>query len=158
MDPLTPDQRKRNMGSIRARNTRPEMIIRRGLHARGFRYRLHVRNLPGTPDLVFAGRRAAVFVHGCFWHGHDCSLFKMPASNGEFWEAKISRNQVRDRLVAEALIKAGWRILTIWECALRGPGRIPEAALFDQVSDWLMSGGERFSMTGRDRKARRVTS
>jgi DNA mismatch endonuclease (patch repair protein) len=80
------------MSRIRAKDTKPEMMIRRGLHARGLRYRLHVRQLPGRPDLVFPSRRAVVFVHGCFWHGHDCPLFKRPASRQEFWDAKIARN------------------------------------------------------------------
>ena len=147
-DPLTQEQRRDNMARIRARNTKPEMVVRRGLHARGFRYRLHVRGMPGSPDLVFPARRAVIFLHGCFWHGHDCALFKLPASNASFWEAKIGRNQVRDRAAIAALGGSGWRVLIIWECALRGPGRMSEAAMFDQVTAWLGGGPDLQELRG----------
>jgi DNA mismatch endonuclease (patch repair protein) len=111
------------MSRIRARDTRPEMLIRRGLHARGFRFRLHVRKLPGSPDLVFPGRGAVILIHGCFWHGHDCPLFRRPATRPEFWAAKISANRQRDANAKVALGAAGWRQLTVWECALRGRAR-----------------------------------
>src|SRR5258707_1082131 len=117
-EPLSQEQRKRNMARVPAPRTSPGMPPCRGVQTEGFRYRLHVRALPGSPDLVFPARRAIIFVHGCFWHGHDCELFKLPASNTAFWEAKISRNQARDQLAIAALIKAGWRILDVWECAL----------------------------------------
>ena len=109
------------MAGIRGRNTRPELVIRKALHARGFRYRLHVAGLPGKPDIVLPRFRAVIFVHGCFWHGHDCPLFRLPATRSEFWEAKISRNRERDREVLGALKTTGWRCLTVWECAIRGP-------------------------------------
>lgn len=144
-DPLTPDQRRRNMSAIRGSDTRPEMIVRRGLHARGLRYRLHVRELPGTPDLVFPSRRAVIFVHGCFWHGHDCVLFKLPASNPDFWLTKISRNQARDAEAVAALGQTGWRVLNVWECALRGRGRLPQAMMFDEIVAWLDGGPARGS-------------
>lgn len=97
------------MAGIRGKDTRPEMILRRGLHARGFRFRLHDRRLPGSPDLVFPGRRAAVFVHGCFWHGHACPLFRLPATRQEFWRAKIEGNAARDKGAEAALLADGWR-------------------------------------------------
>jgi len=128
------------MAGIRGKDTRPEMILRRGLHARGFRFRLHDRRLPGSPDLVFPGRRAVIFVHGCFWHGHDCHLFRLPATRQEFWRAKIEGNAARDAATEDALVSAGWRVLTIWECALKGRKRLPVETLLDRVSAWLVAG------------------
>lgn len=115
-----PETRRLNMQRIRSRDTKPELMIRRGLHARGHRFRLHVRDLPGTPDLVFPRYRAVIQVHGCFWHGHDCALSAIPKTNTEFWAAKIAANIARDKTVTDKLGKLGWRHLTIWECALRG--------------------------------------
>ena len=123
-DVHTPEQRSYNMSRIRGRDTRPEMLIRRGLHARGFRFQLHRRDLPGRPDLVFPGRMAAFHIHGCFWHGHTCPMFRLPATRTEFWRSKIDANQFRDLRAAEALAALGWRQLFIWECALRGPARL----------------------------------
>jgi DNA mismatch endonuclease (patch repair protein) len=139
-DPLTPDQRRRNMSAVRGKDTRPEMLIRRGLHAAGFRYRLHGPGLPGRPDLVFPGRKAVIFVHGCFWHGHDCPLFRFPSTRQEFWETKIGRNQQRDAKVAAKLKAAGWRVLNIWECALRGPERLPQGDVIAMAGLWLEAG------------------
>jgi DNA mismatch endonuclease, patch repair protein len=99
------------MAGIGPANTKPEMLIRRGLHALGYRYRLHVKGLPGKPDLVFPGRRAAIFVHGCFWHGHDCTLFRWPATREDFWRNKIAGNINRDRKTAALLLDQGWRVL-----------------------------------------------
>lgn len=125
MDVLTPEQRRFNMSRIRSKDTKPELLIRRGLHAAGLRYSLHVRELPGRPDLVFPRYRAAIQIHGCFWHGHDCQLFRLPATRQAFWAAKIAGNQDRDRQTAAALQAAGWRLLIVWECALKGPTRRP---------------------------------
>ncbi len=111
------------MSGIRGKNTKPELIVRKALFAQGFRYRLHVKSLPGKPDVVLPKYRTVIFVHGCFWHGHDCRLFKLPASNRAFWRAKIRRNQENDRKAVRALRKDGWRVITVWECALRGPNR-----------------------------------
>lgn len=132
--------RSRMMAGIRGKDTRPEMILRRGLHARGFRYRLHDRRLPGSPDLVFPGRRAVIFIHGCFWHGHGCHLFRLPATRREFWEAKIEGNRARDEAAGAALLAAGWRVLTIWECALKGRERLPVDEVLDRAADWLANG------------------
>lgn len=132
--------RSRMMAGIRGKNTRPEMILRRGLHARGFRYRLHDRRLPGSPDLVFPGRRAVIFIHGCFWHGHGCHLFRLPATRREFWEAKIEGNRARDEAAEAALMADGWRVLTIWECALKGRERLPVDDVLDRAADWLTNG------------------
>jgi DNA mismatch endonuclease (patch repair protein) len=130
--------RSRMMSGIRGKNTKPEWLIRRSLHARGFRYRLHAGELPGKPDLVLPKYGAAIFVHGCFWHGHGCHLFKWPASREEFWRAKIESNIQRDARNIAALLDAGWRVATIWECGLRCKGG-PEAAV-ERLSDWLISG------------------
>lgn len=148
-DPLTAAQRHHCMQQIRGRNTKPELLIRRGLHARGWRYRLHRRDLPGRPDLALAGRRAVVFVHGCFWHGHDCPLFRWPASNEAFWREKIAANQSRDRLAEEALKSENWRLCVVWECALKGPGRWPPESVIDAISAWL--GGDEPALTVRSR-------
>lgn len=124
-DVLTTAQRTYNMSRIRSRHTKPELLIRRGLHAQGLRYRLHDEKLPGHPDLVFPARRAVILVHGCFWHGHDCSMFKWPATRAAFWRTKITRNRERDQFATEQLLGAGWRVLIVWECALRGASRLP---------------------------------
>lgn len=117
--PTTP-QRSRMMSSIRGKNTRPERILRSLLFARGFRYRLHVRGLPGSPDLVFPKRRAVVFVHGCFWHRHEgCRYTTTPRTNEDFWRQKFQGNVARDRRHAEMLHALGWRVAVVWECALK---------------------------------------
>lgn len=139
MDVLTAEQRRKCMSRIKARNTQPEVLLRKALWRRGFRYRLHDRSLPGTPDFVFPKFRAVVFVHGCFWHGHDCLLFVVPATNTEFWMGKISGNRDRDRRALEALRDAGWRVCTVWECALRGPDRSSVDDVADRIAGWLGS-------------------
>lgn len=141
-DVHTPAQRRHNMQRVRGRDTKPEMLLRRGLHARGFRYRLHQRNLPGRPDLVFPRYRAVIFVHGCFWHGHDCPLFRWPATRREFWEKKIKDNRARDARAIEALQNAGWRVLIVWECALRGPERWSRDNILGEAGTFLIRGGE----------------
>lgn len=122
-DILTKEQRRINMSRIRGRDTKPEMILRRGLHRMGLRFRVHRKGLPGNPDLVFPGPRAVIFVHGCFWHMHLCRMFRWPATRPEFWREKISRNHERDVAAVQVLTEAGWRILVVWECAMRGPKR-----------------------------------
>ncbi|MFD1211909.1 very short patch repair endonuclease [Arthrobacter sp. GCM10027362] len=123
-DVFTPEQRSANMSRIRGKDTKPELVVRRLLHARGFRYRLHGSaagsTLPGKPDLVFAGRRKVIFVNGCFWHLHDCRVGRHgPSSNVEFWEAKRARSAERDAAANAALREAGWDVLTVWECELK---------------------------------------
>jgi len=128
--------RSRMMSGIRGRDTKPELQVRHQLHQKGFRYRLHVAGLPGKPDLVFPKYRAVVFVHGCFWHGHDCALFKQPATRTEFWTGKISSNRARDTRQLEALRQAGWRVAIIWECALKLPTADP-VAVISRLGDWI---------------------
>ncbi|MBI2383943.1 MAG: DNA mismatch endonuclease Vsr [Gammaproteobacteria bacterium] len=116
MDSLTRERRSWLMSRIRSEDTKPELTIRHALHREGLRFRLHVKNLPGRPDLVFASRRKVIFVHGCFWHGHACKRNKMPKSRVAFWREKIATNRTRDAAVRRRLRKLGWRVLTIWEC------------------------------------------
>ena len=128
--------RSRMMSGIRGRNTKPEILIRSLLHRRGFRFRLDARDLAGRPDIVLPRYRAVIFVHGCFWHGHDCHLFKWPQTRPEFWRDKIGRNRANDAKAQAALLEAGWRVATVWECALRGANRDIEGVL-QRLIDWL---------------------
>jgi DNA mismatch endonuclease (patch repair protein) len=120
MDRLTPERRSLLMSRIRSKDTQPELVVRRMVHAMGYRYTLHGSKLPGRPDLVFPSRKKVVFVHGCFWHGHQCPRGFKPKSNAAIWEAKISGNRSRDRRTLLALRKLGWRSMVIWECATHG--------------------------------------
>lgn len=137
------------MAAIRGADTKPELIIRRGLHAQGFRYRLHDRRLPGRPDLVFKARRAVIFVHGCFWHGHNCPLFVMPKTRIDFWRDKIAGNRARDETALTALHKAGWRTAIVWECAIKGRERLGADGVFDTLSAWLSSDDETIVVRGK---------
>ena len=139
MDAVT---RSRMMSGIKGKNTKPEVSIRKALHARGFRYRIHVNYLPGKPDLVLPKYRAVVFVHGCFWHGHTCRYFKIPQTRPDFWLVKIEKNQARDRGQEVALLSDGWRVLVVWECAVRSMNKKKSPVLIDQISNWLINGNE----------------
>jgi DNA mismatch endonuclease (patch repair protein) len=120
-DTMSPEERSQRMALVRATDTKPEMIVRRLVHGMGYRYRLHRRDLPGTPDLVFSSRRAVVFVHGCFWHQHGkrCPLTRLPKSKVVFWKAKIESNHARDARNRAMLKKLGWRVFVAWECELK---------------------------------------
>lgn len=119
-DPLSPEQRHRCMASIRSTDTRPERLVRRFLFACGMRFRINVRKLPGTPDIVMRKYRTVIFVNGCFWHGHEgCKFFRMPRTNTPFWENKIQRNKERDKQNMQKLKGKGWNVITIWECELK---------------------------------------
>lgn len=147
-DVLTPAQRQLNMSRIKGKDTKPEMMIRRGLHARGLRYRLHARSLPGRPDLVFRKYNTVVFVHGCFWHAHGCALSKLPATRQDFWRTKLAANVARDRKATEALLANGWRVLVIWECAIRGPRRRQETAVLDCAATFIQAPDSQFLEIG----------
>ncbi|WP_130911165.1 very short patch repair endonuclease [Pseudomonas sp. Sample_9] len=134
--------RSRMMSGVRGKNTKPEISVRKALHARGFRYRIHVNNLPGKPDLVLPKYSAVVFVHGCFWHGHSCPYFKIPQTRTDFWCEKIRRNRARDKVQESSLLAGGWRILVIWECAVRSMNKEKSHVLIDQVAEWLINGNE----------------
>lgn len=136
-DVLTVAQRRFNMSRIRGRDTKPELILRLGLHARGLRFRLHRRDLPGCPDLVLPRFNAVLFVHGCFWHGHGCAMFKLPVTRAKFWATKIEGNRARDACALRRLERSGWRTLVLWECALRGASRRPVEVVLDEVVAWL---------------------
>jgi DNA mismatch endonuclease (patch repair protein) len=141
--------RSRMMSGIRGKDTKPELLIRRGLHSRGFRYRVHSSHMPGKPDLVFPRFRATVFVHGCFWHSHGCHLFRLPTTRPEFWMAKLARNQERDAEVRSLLNAAGWRCLVIWECALKGRLRLDLQDVLDRAAAWIRGDEPEGEIAGR---------
>lgn len=120
-DNRSPESRSALMARIMAKNTQPEWIVRRLMHGMGFRYRLHRRNLPGSPDLIFPSKKKAVFVHGCFWHAHGCKIGRPPKSRPEFWLPKLARNKERDELNDERLRALGYDVLTVWQCETRRP-------------------------------------
>ncbi len=136
VDIVDAETRSRMMRNIRGKDTKPELLLRRALHARGFRYRLHQKGLPGRPDLVFPKYRAAVFVHGCFWHRHPrCPKATTPATREDFWQNKFAENTARDRRNIDQLQSVGWRVLVVWECELAREAFVPTV---QHVSDWLM--------------------
>lgn len=135
--------RSEMMSRIRGRDTQPELLVRKLLFARGFRYRVNVRKLPGSPDIVLSKYRAVIFIHGCFWHGHDCKNFRIPKTHSKFWADKIMKNQLRDQNVAKLLESTNWRVMVIWECRLkelRKDGKL--TSFIDQVSQWIVSGND----------------
>lgn len=140
------------MSGIRGRDTKPELVIRSALHIRGFRFRLPPRKkkhqLPGNPDLKLPKYNAVVFINGCFWHGHECQLFKWPATRADFWRQKIEGNVARDRKAIQALTEDGWRVLTIWECSMRGRTRLDFNELISIVTGWIVSGDSRMDIGG----------
>jgi DNA mismatch endonuclease, patch repair protein len=120
MDRLSPEKRSWLMSRVGSKNTKPELTVRRLLHRRGYRFRLHRKDLPGTPDIVFSRRKKALFVHGCFWHGHDqCRYAKLPSTRIAYWSDKIARNRSRDAQSVEMLVNEGWEVLVIWQCELK---------------------------------------
>lgn len=139
VDVVDSPTRSRMMSGIRGKNTKPELLIRSLLHRRGFRFRTHVRRLPGTPDIVLARHHAVINVMGCFWHGHECTNFRWPTSRAQFWKDKIAENRARDIRARASLANAGWRVATIWECTLRGSGAWPQDRIIDVLATWLRS-------------------
>lgn len=127
------------MAAIRARDTKPELQIRKALHAAGLRYRLNVPELPGRPDIVLPHHRAVVFVHGCFWHRHECPLFRWPETRAKFWRDKLNGNAARDLRSAQSLSAACWRQAVIWECALKGPNKLDFAETLQRLVKWIRS-------------------
>ena len=128
------------MAAIKGKNTKPELWLRKRLHALGFRYRLNVKDLPGKPDIVLPKYKAAIFVNGCFWHMHDCDVFRLPSTRTEWWYEKLSKNQQRDLSNQNELIESGWRVLVVWECAIKGRKRMSEDELISGIEEWLLYG------------------
>lgn len=129
--------RSRMMSGIKGQDTKAELLIRKGLHNLGFRYRIHYKKLPGKPDIVFPKYKAIILINGCFWHGHHCHLFKWPSTRNEFWKTKIEGTMGRDKRNIAYYHESGWRVLVIWECALKGKTRIPIDQLLPQITSWL---------------------
>jgi DNA mismatch endonuclease (patch repair protein) len=135
IDILSVKDRSVRMSRIRSKDTKPELIVRKAIWNAGFRYRLHKRDLPGKPDLVFASIRTVVFVHGCYWHAHSCQKGRIPKQNGNFWRQKFDTNRLRDRRLAQRLRRQGWSVLTIWECSLSSAAKRGKA--IDRLIDML---------------------
>lgn len=134
------------MSRIGSKDTKPELVVRRGLHAQGYRYRLHNRELPGKPDIVLSKFRAVIFVHGCFWHAHEnCKFFTLPKSNTAFWQQKLRGNRDRDQLSQRRLNESGWRVMIVWECATR---KLPTDSVIDAISKWLLSDRSFIELSG----------
>lgn len=149
-DVMTPEQRSRCMAAIKGKDTKPEMIVRKYLFSRGLRFRVQVRKLPGTPDIVLPKYKTAVFVNGCFWHGHEgCKYFRLPKSNVEFWKEKIERNIERDRESMQALLDLGWKVIRVWECELRNKAN-REAILNKIYNSITTSGNSGYSLEETD--------
>ncbi|MBR2260388.1 MAG: DNA mismatch endonuclease Vsr [Paludibacteraceae bacterium] len=134
MDSVSPQKRSWNMSRIRSKNTKPELLVRRFLFGNGYRYRINVKSLPGTPDIVLKKYHTVIFIHGCFWHRHECLRGKMPKTHTQFWEKKFTRNQERDLEVRNQLKMMGWNTLIIWECQLKPSQR---AKTLEEINYWL---------------------
>lgn len=147
-DIVSADVRSRMMSGIKGKDTKPELIVRKSLHRAGFRYRLHDRRLPGKPDMVFPKWQAVIFVHGCFWHGHDCHLFRLPSTRTEFWKDKIDGNIERDRKSCSRLLADEWRVATVWECALKGKTKRNIEEVVSSLSIWLQSDAKELEVRG----------
>ena len=154
-DKLTSSQRSRCMSRIRGKNTKPEILVRKGLHARGFRFRLHNKKLPGSPDIVLPKYGVAIMVNGCFWHGHKgCRYATKPKTNIEFWETKIARNRHRDEVTAAHLEALGWTVITIWECELRTSSQLDDR--LNALTEEIRRAYETKRIKDRDKRQSRV--
>lgn len=154
MDTVDKQTRSRIMASVGRRDTDAELILRRALHRIGLRYRHHDRSLPGSPDLVFRRYKAVIFVHGCYWHSHGCYRSTVPKSGTEFWNAKFEANRRRDLRNVDALLDRGWRVLIIWECALKGKLAHDPSAAGKAVKRWLKSNERRGNLAGTRRESK----
>lgn len=148
-DIVSKKKRSEMMAGIKGKNTKPELKIRSALHQLGYRYKLHDKNLPGKPDLVLPKYNAIIFIHGCFWHLHDCHLFKWPSTRPEFWKGKITGNKLRDEKNTQLLKDDGWRILIVWECALKGKRALDFTLTIRSISEWLNSSDQHTEISGR---------
>lgn len=133
VDVVSQGKRSKMMSGIKGKNTKPELIVRQILHTRGYRYRLHKKELPGKPDLTLSKYKCVVLVNGCFWHGHDCHLFRWPATREDFWRDKIQKNKVRDSAQIAALLDLDWRVVLVWECGIKGRERLDRDSLAEEI-------------------------
>jgi len=147
-DIVSPATRSRMMAGIKGKDTKPELLVRKALHARGFRYKLHDKNLPGKPDLVFPKYKAVIQINGCFWHKHDCHIFKWPKSKQEFWRNKILGNVERDKRKLAEIEGMGWRVLTVWECCFKGKTKPPFEECIETIVTWLEAGKDSCEISG----------
>lgn len=147
-DVVSKAKRSEMMAGIRSKDTKPEMLIRKGLHQWGYRFKLHNKDLPGKPDIVLPKHRAVIFVNGCFWHGHDCHLFKWPKTREEFWREKILANIDRDFSADAALSETGWRLAKVWECATKGKKSVSKEIILKRLNDWLVSSDPKLEVFG----------
>jgi len=139
-DIVCEEARSRMMSGIRAKDTKLEMTVRKGLHRMGLRYVLHDKRLPGKPDMVFPKYKAVILINGCFWHGHECPLFKWPLTRSDFWRDKITGTRERDRRNIELYAGLGWRVLVLWECALKGSQKRNYGGVLEELACWLKNG------------------
>lgn len=149
-DIVSETTRSRMMSGIRSRNTQPELILRSELHKAGFRFRLHNNNLPGHPDLVFAKYKAVIFVNGCFWHNHNCHLFKWPKTRQDFWKQKLIKNRNRDEKVRGELLAYGWRVGIVWECSLKGKNKLVLRDVVNDCTSWLKGLDKELEICGNE--------
>ncbi len=147
-DVVSREKRSEMMSGIQGKNTKPEMQIRSAIHVLGYRYKLHDKSLPGKPDLVFPKYNAVIFIHGCFWHLHNCHLFKWPSTRSEFWREKITGNRERDEQNILRLKDKGWRIMIVWECALKGKYRKSLDSVINKITYWLKSQKKEMEIIG----------
>ena len=138
VDIVSQEKRSQMMAGIKSENTKPEMLVRKYLHRKGLRFRVHVKNLAGKPDIVLKKHNCIIFINGCFWHLHGCKIFKMPSSRREFWETKLNKNVENQKKTIENLTSENWRVLVIWECALKNSKSVHETC--DGAFDWILSG------------------
>ncbi|EGR3414120.1 DNA mismatch endonuclease Vsr [Vibrio parahaemolyticus] len=138
MDVHDKETRSRNMKAIKSKDTKPELFVRKLLHNNGYRYRVAPQELPGKPDVWLAKWNTAIFINGCFWHGHECKLFRLPKTRAKFWEDKIRKNKTRDAVKKQELRCSGIRVLTIWECSLKGKGKLSDKILLTLIKIWFM--------------------
>jgi DNA mismatch endonuclease, patch repair protein len=149
VDVVSAAKRSEMMAGIKGKDTRGELAIRRGLHRLGFRYQLHRKDLPGRPDLVFPKYGAVIFINGCFWHAHNCHIFKWPSTRTDFWKDKIGKNRIRDTKNMENCMHSGWRVLVIWECALKGKTRRNLNEVIHTTANWLLYDSQSAEIEGK---------
>ena len=151
-DHVSESKRSQIMASVKSKNTQPERKVRSLLHGIGYRFLLHDNRLPGKPDIILPKYTAVIFINGCFWHGHGCNLSKkVPETQKDFWNDKFTRNRLRDLANTEELLSQGWRVCTVWECALKRQYRLPDDRLLAKIDRWLKSKKRRLEISGLNR-------